>query len=140
MNDALYHDRIMALARAATGAGRLDAPDGTATVDNPLCGDRVTVDVTLNGDRIARFAHKVRGCALCQAGASILGGLAPGAAVDDVMALPAQIDSMLAGNPVSGPLDAFAPVRGHRSRHQCVRLPFQALAEAVAAARLRKTA
>jgi hypothetical protein len=28
--DALYHEVILRLARAATGAGRLEAPDGSA--------------------------------------------------------------------------------------------------------------
>ena len=35
----------MAAARRASGHGRLAHPHGTATADNPLCGDRVTVDV-----------------------------------------------------------------------------------------------
>jgi nitrogen fixation protein NifU and related proteins len=135
MTDALYHDRIMALAREATGAGRLDAPDGTATLDNPLCGDRVTMDVTLAGGRITGFAHKVRGCALCQAGAAILGALAPGAAPEDIAALRAQVEAVLAGAAASAPLDVFVPVHGHRSRHECVRLPFQAAAAALEAAR-----
>lgn len=134
MNDALYHDRIMTLARSAMGAGRLVAHDGTATVDNPLCGDRVTVDVKLADGRITAVAHKVRGCALCQAGAAILAEIAPGATQDDAMALPAQIDQLLAGGAAPAPLDVFTPVRSHRSRHQCVRLPFEALAEALARA------
>jgi nitrogen fixation protein NifU and related proteins len=138
MNDALYHDRIMALARAATGAGRLDAPDGTATIDNPLCGDRVTVDVRLEGVRIVALGHKVRGCALCQASAAILGEMAPGAAVENVAALRAQLDAILDGSAAAGPLDLFIPVRSHRSRHECVRLPFQATAAAIDAARKPK--
>lgn len=138
MNDALYHDRIMALARAATGAGRLDAPDGTATIDNPLCGDRVTVDLRLDNGRIAALAHKVRGCALCQAGAAILGELAPGKAADDIAKLSAQLDAILDGSAASGPLDLFIPVRAHRSRHECVRLPFLAAAAAIASARKAK--
>ena len=43
MTDVLYHERILRLARAAAGAGRLDHADAGATRDNPLCGDRVTV-------------------------------------------------------------------------------------------------
>ena len=44
MKDALYNEKIMALAQAADFHAPLDAPDATATADNPLCGDRATVD------------------------------------------------------------------------------------------------
>ncbi len=80
MNDQLYQDRIVALAKAKTGAGRLAAPTKSARRDNPLCGDRVTIDVKLDGaGRIAEIAHQVRGCLLCQASASALavGGCRP---------------------------------------------------------------
>ena len=47
MKDALYNEKIMALAQAADFHAPLDAPDATATADNPLCGDRATVEVSL---------------------------------------------------------------------------------------------
>ncbi len=43
----------MALAHDETRAGRLDGADASATVDNPLCGDRVTLDVRLDGGTLA---------------------------------------------------------------------------------------
>jgi len=43
----LYQAAIKSLAQAATGHGRLDAPDGRALLDNPLCGDRVAMEVSL---------------------------------------------------------------------------------------------
>ena len=45
--NTLYHEAIIAAARRASGHGRLESPHGSATVDNPLCGDRVTLDVAL---------------------------------------------------------------------------------------------
>ena len=74
----LYHDALVALAREATGAGRLAAPAASATRDNPLCGDRVTFDVQVAGGRVVALAHRVRGCILCQASAAFLGKHAPG--------------------------------------------------------------
>ena len=38
----------MALAKSKTGAGKLAAPTKSARRDNPLCGDRVTIDVKLD--------------------------------------------------------------------------------------------
>src|ERR1041385_772844 len=73
MTDKIYDDPIMGLAKAATGAGLLADAQVSATADNPLCGDRVTVQLSLDHGRISKFAHKVRGCALCQAVASMIG-------------------------------------------------------------------
>jgi nitrogen fixation NifU-like protein len=134
----LYQTAIMSEARAAHGKGRLADADASATRDNPLCGDRVTVDVKLADGRIAAVAHEVRGCALCQAAASLIGTTAPGLAPAEAAALPAAVDAMLAGGaPPAGVfsrIEMFTPVRAHRSRFDCVKLPFMALAEACAAA------
>ncbi|HJQ58015.1 MAG TPA: iron-sulfur cluster assembly scaffold protein [Vineibacter sp.] len=133
MSDALYHDRIVALAKSRAGAGRLEAPTATARRDNPLCGDRVTIDVRLDEQgRIAELAHQVRGCALCQASAVALAGRARGGQPGDVPALRAEMDAVLAGTAAGdGDFAAFAPVRAHRSRHDCVTLPFEALQAAL---------
>ena len=79
MTDQLYQDRIVALAKAKTGAGKLASPTKSARRDNPLCGDRVVIDVRLDeAGKIAEIAHQVRGCLLCQASASALASVAVG--------------------------------------------------------------
>ena len=79
MSDQLYQDRIVALAKAKTGAGKLAAPTKSARRDNPLCGDRVIIDVRLDDTgHITEIAHQVRGCLLCQASASALSSIAVG--------------------------------------------------------------
>jgi len=78
MSDELYQARIVALAKSKAGAGKLAAPTKSARRDNPLCGDRVTIDVTLDGGKIAEIAHQVRGCLLCQASAVALTATAVG--------------------------------------------------------------
>lgn len=138
MSSDLYQAAIMAAAKAAHGKGRLAAPDGSATLDNPLCGDRVTIDIKLADGRVAAIGHDVRGCALCQAAASLIGEAAVGLARAEAHALPAAIDELLGhGTTPTGALAAaamFAPVRAHRSRFDCVKLPFAALAAALDAA------
>lgn len=135
----LYHQALVRLAQEASGAGRLDAPGGAATVDSPLCGDRVTVEVRLEGGRIAALAHRVRGCVLCGAAASLLGRAAPGLAPAQVEAGRASLVALLRDGaaPPEGALPGlavFAPVRAVPSRHACVLLPFDALDEALRAA------
>jgi NifU-like protein involved in Fe-S cluster formation len=137
--EALYQEALLRLARAGVGAGRLEAPDGRAERDNPLCGDEVAFDVRLGGDRIAALAHRVRGCVLCQAAASVLGSAGIGRTAAELATAQAAVVAMLeAGGAVPGEpwtaMAAFQPVRAVPSRHRCVLLPFEALAEAVASA------
>ncbi|BDG06158.1 iron-sulfur cluster assembly scaffold protein [Anaeromyxobacter oryzae] len=137
-SDALYHDALVALARARTGAGALAAPAGAATRDNPMCGDRVTFEVVLEDGRIAALAHRVRGCLLCEAAAALLGRTAPGRPAAEVADAREQVAALLAGaRPAAGwaELEVFTPVRDVPSRHGCVLLPFEALGDALARAR-----
>ena len=126
----------MAAARRASGHGRLACPHGSATVDNPLCGDRVTVDVELGPPgKVARVGHVVRGCVLCEAAAALIAEQAPERGSEELLRVGVGVDAALRdGVPFPWPeLEMFAPVRGVRSRHRCVGLPFEALAAALAA-------
>lgn len=145
MKDALYNEKIMALAQAADFHAPLHAPDATATADNPLCGDRATVEVSLetplaevaNGDRrIMAVAHRTRGCILCQAAANAMADAAPGHSAASVREVAGELRRMLAEDGMAptgdwADLGVFAPVRHHKSRHTCVLLPFDALSEAL---------
>jgi len=134
MSDQLYQERIVALAKAKTGAGKLDAPTNSARRDNPLCGDRVTIDVRLDGQgRIAEIAHQVRGCLLCQASASELSSVAVGRDAAGIAAIRHDAERALGreeGEAVE-PFAAFAPVRALKSRQEWVLLPLEALKDAL---------
>jgi nitrogen fixation protein NifU and related proteins len=135
MSDELYQRAIMDRAKAAARAGRLPSPDTSATVDNPLCGDRVTIDLKLDGGKIAAIAHHVRGCALCQASASVMADAAIGQTAANIRTVRDQLKAMLGGSDVPGgaweELGIFTPVRRYKSRHECVILPFDALSQAL---------
>ena len=135
MSEALYQDRIVALAKAKTGAGKLADPTKSVRRDNPLCGDRVMLDVRLDGEgRIAEIAHQVRGCLLCQASASALAAVAVGRDAAGVAELRHQADRALGreAGEAAAPYDAFAPVKAHKSRQDCVLLPLEALKDVFA--------
>lgn len=137
MSEALYQQEILDLARAGHGAGRLAEPEVTVTVDNPLCGDRVTLDLRLADGRIAALGHRVRGCTLCEAAASAIGRHAQGARPAELSAAVAAARAVVAGeaaDPLWPELLAFRPVSAVKSRHRCVLLPFEALARALAEA------
>jgi nitrogen fixation NifU-like protein len=134
MSDELYQSRIVALAKSKTGAGKLAAPTKSARRDNPLCGDRVTIDVKLDDTgHIAEIAHQVRGCLLCQASAAALASIAVGRDAAGIAELRHDAERAVGreAGKAHEPFDAFEPVAAHKSRQECVLLPFEALRDAL---------
>jgi nitrogen fixation NifU-like protein len=135
--DDLYHQAMVRLAREAHAAGSLTSPDAAVTLDNPLCGDRITVEVQVRDGVVVSVAHRVRGCVLCEAAASLIGRTARGATLADAEEGRAAVAAMLRSSAPAprgtwAGLSVFAPVAAAPSRHRCVLLPFEALCEALA--------
>lgn len=135
MSNALYQQAIKELAKAAHGAGKLDAPDGEASLDNPLCGDRVRMQVARKHGRIVAIGHETKGCLLCRASASILGQHAIGKTAGEIAVVRDALQNMLNTADVAPlawqELESFVPASRFPSRHQCVLLPFSALLAAL---------
>lgn len=135
MSDALYQDEIVALARAGRALPRLEASTVTARVDNPVCGDRITVDLTLEDGVVRAVGSKVQGCALCQASIAVIADNAIGRRADTLPTVAQAVEAYLAGKSEDLPwtaLSAFSPVRAAKSRWECVMLPFRAATKALA--------
>jgi nitrogen fixation NifU-like protein len=138
MSDDLYQTHLMRLAGDAAAAGRLESPDASVTLDNPLCGDRITIDVRIDQDgRITDVAQETRACVLCQASASVIGAHAEGRTAEEINEIAKRLQDLLKNgtalpaDPQWRDLSAFEPVSAHKSRHNCVLLPFNAVAQAL---------
>jgi nitrogen fixation NifU-like protein len=76
----MYTERLLDHYRHPRNKGRLDVSDASigegqilsAEEYNPLCGDRVTLEVQVEEERVGKVRFDGRGCALCLAAASIL--------------------------------------------------------------------
>jgi NifU-like protein involved in Fe-S cluster formation len=144
MNDkeSLYQEAIKQFARAAHGQGQLSAASGEAKLGNPLCGDRVRMQVAAISGDISAIAHETKGCLLCRAAASLVGLRAAGQNADGMAAVLHDLEGMLReGTPVPPgwpELSMFEPARGYPSRHGCVLLPFRALLAALAESEMKR--
>ena len=137
MSEALYHAALVDRARTAFGKGRLPDATGSATVDNPLCGDRVTIDLAIKDGRVAAIGHLVRGCLLCEAAAATIAEHCRGAGKAELAAIAAAACTLMADgtlDPHHQCLEIFRPVHQAKSRRDCVLLPFEALKRAAAGA------
>lgn len=131
LSDPLYRRELLRLAADATGAGRLASPDATASLHNPACGDRVTVELALAGNRIAALAHVTQACVLTQASAALLAGTVPGLDAAGLGALAGSVRAFLKGAPAPEGYGVFDGVTGHAGRHVCVMLPLEAALKAL---------
>jgi nitrogen fixation NifU-like protein len=133
--DALYQEKILAFARSSRESVAVPDAGATATVSNPVCGDRVEVRLKLDKDGVITAASTdVRGCALCEAGAGLFVNLAPGLESASLSKLHAGFSGWLSGkdnNEISPSMQDFHPVRSIKNRHKCVLLAFEAATRAV---------
>jgi nitrogen fixation NifU-like protein len=138
MSDDLYAKELLRWAADASRAGHLGEPKRAATVNNAMCGDKVTMEFAVDPTHeIYDCRHETKACVLTQASASILAANAAGETADTLAALKTEVTAMLkeGRDAPSGKWSAyaiFAPVRDHKSRHTCVLLPLEAAEKALA--------
>src|SRR6185437_8622330 len=86
----LYREQILDHARNPHNFGEIEDPDFTYEDSNPLCGDRVRIDVKVEDGIIADIKFSGRGCAISQASASMLTDMMKGQKVDEIRELSAE--------------------------------------------------
>ena len=137
MLNEVYNRRILELAGNIPRVGRLGTPDATATAHSKLCGSTVTVDLTMEGDKVTDFAHVVKACALGQASSSIMARNVIGTTADELRALREGVRKMLKENgepPAQGrwaDIAVLEPVRDYKARHASTLLTFDAVVSAI---------
>ncbi|MDB5686629.1 MAG: iron-sulfur cluster assembly scaffold protein [Rhizorhabdus sp.] len=135
MSAALYNSTILRLATSIPHQTRLDQPQASVAKRSPICGSRVTVDVTIGPDgRLAELGQEVRACALGQASAALMAEHAIGRTPTELAIARDALAAFLAGtrgDPGDWPgLEIFGPAIPHSARHPSIRLAFEAVAEA----------
>ena len=137
MSDDLYAKELLRWAADAGRAGHLPEPKRAATVNNAMCGDKVTMEFAVDPTHeITDCRHDTKACVLTQASAAIVAANADGETADSLARLKSKVTAMLkeGADAPSGKWSAyaiFAPVREHKSRHTCVLLPLEAAEKAL---------
>jgi nitrogen fixation NifU-like protein len=103
---------------------------------NPLCGDRETVYLRLEGDRVRDVAFQGTGCAISTASASMMTESVKGKSREEAEALFERFHDLITGqNGESadlGKLAVFSGVREYPVRVKCATLPWHTLKAALA--------
>ena len=125
--DALYQKQILALAKQSRESVYDSQAPYTASCDNPVCGDRVDLSFAIADGKLQNLGVKVRGCALCEAGAGLALAVLDGMPATQLAQVTADFAAWLGKDHKNPPIEhmvKFMPVRDIRNRHKCVLLAF----------------
>lgn len=131
---ALYQEVILDHNRKPRNFGRLEHPSHAAEGDNPLCGDHLTLGLSLKDERIEAIAFEGESCAICKASASMMTAAVKGRTRQDAEQLIGEFRGMATGELDCaaqphhlGRLTVFAGVRDLPTRVKCAILPWHTL-------------
>jgi nitrogen fixation NifU-like protein len=143
--ESMYQDIILDHYRNPHHKGLRDPFDAEVHHVNPVCGDEVTLRVTLkdvNGEPIVEdVSYDSLGCSISQASASVMSDLVIGKPVDEAMIISQAFLELMQskgnGEPDEGVLEdavAFAGVSKYPARIKCALLGWMAWKDATARA------
>jgi nitrogen fixation protein NifU and related proteins len=143
--ESLYQEIILDHYRHPHHAGLREPFDAEVRHVNPVCGDEITLRVTLKdsdaGPVVADVSYDALGCSISQASASVLSELVIGRPVsegmkvnDEFLALMQSKGEMEPDEDVLGDAVAFAGVSRYPARIKCALLAWMAWKDATAQA------
>jgi nitrogen fixation NifU-like protein len=133
----LYQQLILDHNKRPRNFGPLAGANREAKGVNPLCGDKVTVYLRLEGERVVDVGFDGSGCAISTASASVMTESLKGKSRQDIEALFKRFHSLVVGGAeVSeaqdlGKLVAFSGVKDYPARVKCATLAWHALRAAL---------
>lgn len=134
---ALYQELILDHYRRPRNKGTLDDATHTVSLNNPLCGDEIDLQLRVDGDVIKDVRFIGRGCSISQASASMMTQLLKDKSIPQAVALAERMSAMMQGEDAAardkalGELRALAGVSKFPVRIKCALLPWNALTDAV---------
>ena len=132
----LYQEVILDHNRRPRNFRTIESPSHHANGHNPLCGDRLSLDVQVDRGQIADVAFQGSGCAISKASASLMTDAVKGHSVAEAQALFERFHRMVTTPPDEpvenmGKLSVLAGVREFPVRVKCASLAWHTLKAAL---------
>ncbi|MEK9848334.1 MAG: SUF system NifU family Fe-S cluster assembly protein [Rhodospirillaceae bacterium] len=134
--DNLYQDIILDHSKNPRNSGYLEGATHSARENNPLCGDRVSVYLTVHNAEITDLKFEARGCAISVASASMMGQMVKGKSITEAQKLFKQFIELINGSDVGDgfelkELESLSGVKQFPTRIKCATLSWHALQRAL---------
>lgn len=137
----LYQDIILDHGRHPRNFHALERPSHFAHGHNPLCGDKITIYLKLEGERIVDLSFEGRGCAISTASASLMTEILKGKTIAEAEALFKRFHAEVTGGEVpevpaalvedSERLEPLTGVKTYPARVKCATLAWHAFEAAI---------
>src|SRR5207247_3951009 len=95
---ALYQELILDHYRRPRNKGTLEQATHAVSLNNPLCGDEIDLQLRVDGDVIREARFIGRGCSISQASASMMTQLLKDKPVPQALALAERMTAMMHGD------------------------------------------
>lgn len=128
----LYTQVIMDHYKRPRNRGELEGADLERHLNNPLCGDEVTVYASFEGGRVVEVRFKGRGCSISQASASMMTERLTGKTREEAEAEISAFKTRMTGEGGFEETDELAALGGvvqYPSRIRCATLAWTAFEE-----------
>lgn len=130
----LYLEMVTDHAKNPRNRGKADPVDCIGTGSNPLCGDKIVVTVSLDGDTIGDVKFDGEGCAISTASADLMAEVLLGKTTNEAHALFQDFHELVAGDgksEVPKKLAVFSGVREFPIRIKCATLAWHTVIAAL---------
>ncbi len=137
----LYQETVVDHSRNPRNFRRADGANREAKGENPLCGDRFFVSLTIENGRVADAGFLGDGCAISKASASLMTELVRGRTEEEAKRMLGVVKDACTGKsePAAGSLSeedgtrigAISGVRSFPARVKCATLAWHALGAAL---------
>ena len=132
----LYQEVILDHNKRPRNFRRIDPASHHADGFNPLCGDKLSLTMTIEGESIADVAFQGSGCAISKASASLMTDAVKGKSVEEARSLFERFHRMVTTPPDApvedmGKLSVLAGVREFPVRVKCASLAWHTLKAAL---------
>jgi len=127
----LYREVILDHYRRPRNKGTLEAPSVSVDLNNPTCGDEITLQLAVEDGRVQKARFSGRGCSISQASASMMTQQVQGKTVDEAREMIDRFKQMMRGDEAAGEslgdLVALHGVAKFPVRVKCALLAWEAL-------------
>ncbi|KRE46274.1 Fe-S cluster assembly sulfur transfer protein SufU [Paenibacillus sp. Soil522] len=133
--DDLYRRVIMDHYKNPRNRGTMNEESVTINLNNPTCGDRISLQLQVVEGKVADAKFSGEGCSISMSSASMMTEAVKGKTFDEALAMAEKFSALMKGEPVEfdeyEELDALSGVNKFPARIKCATLAWNALRKGI---------
>lgn len=133
--DDLYRRVIMDHYKNPRNRGTMDEGSVTVNLNNPTCGDRISLQLQVEDGIVKQARYTGEGCSISMSSASMMTDAVKGRTIGEALAMADKFSSLMKGEPIEfeeyEDIEALSGVNKFPARIKCATLAWNALRKGV---------